>query len=118
MTDPAASPEPQPPAASPAPAPAQPVEPLRPDEEALDDEQVMKLVAEHKLRLERMPDEVRPPAPGTSRPNWWRRTYVVDWKLQLSYAGLYIATITLFVVGFAAANLIYLRLIQWAKLNS
>ncbi|HZU99119.1 MAG TPA: hypothetical protein VFF73_20600 [Planctomycetota bacterium] len=132
MTEPekAASPEPQPQAAA-VPAPAQPealpgsvasgsgppVEALRPDEEALDDEQVMKLVGEHKLRLERMPDDARPPAPGTSRPSWRRRTYVVDWKLQLSYAGLYIATITLFVVGFAAANLIYLRLIQWARIN-
>jgi hypothetical protein len=113
---PAATTPPIPSAPEPAPAPA--VETLRADEEALDAEQVMKLVAEHKNRLERMPDDLRPPAPGTERPNWRRRTYVVDWKLQLSYAGLYIATITLFVVGFAASNLIYLRLIQGVKLNA
>jgi hypothetical protein len=84
----------------------------------VEDEQVIKLVTAHKTHLERMPDDNRPPAPGTSRPSWRRRTYVVDWKLQLSYAGLYIATVTLFVVGFAASNLIYLRLIQGVKLNS
>jgi hypothetical protein len=78
----------------------------------------MKLVAEHKARLERMPDGLSPPAPGAGRPSWRRRTYVVDWQLQLSYTGLYIATITLFVVGFAAANLIYLRLIQGVRLNA
>ena len=111
-----AGPAPAAPAPEPAPAPA--VDTLRADEEALDAEQVMKLVADHKSRLERMPDDLRPPAPGTERPSWRRRTYVVDWKLQLSYAGLYIATITLFVVGFAASNLIYLRLIQGVKLNA
>ncbi len=122
--------EPAPPAspAAEAPRPAEPPKPaadplppepenLRADEESLEDEEVMKLVAAHKSRLERMPDDNRPPAPGTSRPSWRRRTYVVDWKLQLSYAGLYIATITLFVVGFAASNLIYLRLIQGVKTN-
>lgn len=119
---PESAPSAAPAAAAPAPivaaAPAPEPENLRADEEALEDEQVMKLVAAHKNHLERMPDDNRPPAPGTSRPSWRRRTYVVDWKLQLSYAGLYIATITLFVVGFAASNLIYLRLIQGVKLNS
>jgi len=110
----------EPPAAAPPaePAPQPPVETLRPDEDALEAEQVIKLVSDHKSRLERMPDDLRPPVPGTERPSWRRRTYVVDWKLQLSYAGLYIATITLFVVGFAASNLIYLRLIQGVKLNA
>ena len=122
VTPPSEQPKPVEPAPSEAPKPADPLPPepdaLRADEEALEDEEVMKLVAAHKSHLERMPDDNRPPAPGTSRPSFRRRTYVVDWKLQLSYAGLYIATITLFVVGFAASNLIYLRLIQGVKLNS
>lgn len=120
--EPAAQPMPEeskPQETAPAPAAAEPApETLRVDEETLETEQVMKLVHEHKTRLEHMPDDLRPPVPGTSRPSWRRRTYVVDWKLQLSYAGLYIATITLFVVGFAASNLIYLRLIQGVKLNA
>jgi hypothetical protein len=103
-------------AASEPPKPAEP-EPLREDEEAAEDAANIGAVALHRTALERLPDDRRSsPAPGTERPSWRRRTYVVDWKLQLSYAGLYVATITLFLVGFAASNLIFFRLLQGAKL--
>jgi hypothetical protein len=100
------------------PAAADQPEALREDEDAVEAQQALELVARHKERLERMPDGPRPFPPGTSKPTWRRRTYVVDWKLQLSYAGLYIATVTLFVVGFAASNFIFVRLAQGVKLNS
>jgi hypothetical protein len=107
-----------PPAAGPAaPAAAQPApppEPLRADEEADDEAEAraFEQVRSQRERLTRMPDGPRPPEPGTSRPNWRRRQYVVDWKIQMSYAGLYIATLTLFIVGFAASNLIFRGLAQ------
>ncbi|MBI3724356.1 hypothetical protein HY251_10450 [bacterium] len=86
-------------------------ETLRADEEAPADGQLESLRA-HKQKLEATLRGSAPFAPGTSKPAFWKRTYVVDWKLQLSYAGLYVATLALLVAGVALSNVIFLSLVR------
>jgi hypothetical protein len=115
MSETEASPASQPPAVpEPTAAPAK----LREDEEVALDAHALELVSRHRERLESWVSGVGPALPAGEPQRWRRRTYVVDWKLQISYAGLYIATVTLFLLGFAASNIIILRVIQGIKLNA
>lgn len=102
---PASAPSPDAPAASTSP-PAAP-EMLREDEMVDDDAEALGSLRAHKRLLEEMPDGRRPFPAGTSRPKWRRRTYMVDWKLQLNYASVYIATVTLLILGFVILNMIF-----------
>jgi hypothetical protein len=110
MTDAADAKPPEPPPAPPAappPPPAAPPEVLSEDEVVGDDAEALAALLAHKKVLEEMPDGRRPFPAGTQRPSWRRRTYVVDWKLQLNYASVYIATVTLLILGFVVLNMIF-----------
>src|SRR5262249_11901746 len=90
---------------SPPGAPA--VEVLSEDEMVDDDAAALESLRTHKRQLEEMPDGRRPFAAGTSRPSWRCRTYMVDWKIQLNYASVYIATVMLLIFGFVILNMIF-----------
>ena len=121
MTEHDAPPPPPPPADAPAPpapvadrppdaleaASAAPVEPLAEAELVSDDRALLDALRARRAGLEAIPDGPRPAAPGSERPRWRRKTYVVDWKLQLDYASVYIATIALLVLGFVVLNFIF-----------
>ena len=68
-------------------------------------------IAERKQALETMPDGPRPKPEGM---RYKRRTLLIDWNLQLSYLGVYLGTLTLLVIGFAALNMIFASLYNQA----
>ncbi len=94
--------------APPAPEP----EPLRQDEEAPPDDGTIEQLRKQKQKLEAIALGSAPFPPGSSKPPFYKRTYVVDWRLQLSYAGLYVATLALLVAGVASSNVIFLNLVR------
>ena len=68
-------------------------------------------LAQRKAKLETMPDGPRPKPEGL---RYKRRTILIDWNLQLSYLGVYLGTLTLLVIGFAALNMIFASLYNQA----
>jgi hypothetical protein len=77
---------------------------------AVDPDLYEALVA-RKHELETMPDGPRPKAEGM---RYKRRKVLVDWNLQLSYLGVYLGTLTLLGIGFAALNMIFASLYNQA----
>ena len=86
-------------------AAADPVEELSPSEATYSLDEVLGELGMRKHALEQMPDGPRPRGEQT----WKRRKLIVDFPLQLSYMGVYVATITLLAVGFAALNYVFTR---------
>lgn len=64
-----------------------------------------------KHDLENMPDGPRPKPDGM---RYKRRKVLLDWNLQLSYLGVYLGTLTLLGIGFAALNMIFASLYNQA----
>ncbi|MGE0708374.1 MAG: hypothetical protein AB7N76_18855 [Planctomycetota bacterium] len=75
------------------------------------DEELMEAVRSRKQELDGMPDGPRPQPEGM---RYKRRTLLVDRNLQINYVGVYLATITLLVVGFLALNMIFAALYRRA----
>lgn len=84
------------------------VEELSPAEAAYSLDEVLGELGRRKQSLEAMPDGPRPRGAQT----WKRRRFIVDFPLQLSYMGVYVATVTLLAVGFAALNFVFVRVYQ------
>ncbi|MBL4847792.1 MAG: hypothetical protein JKY65_19940 [Planctomycetes bacterium] len=75
------------------------------------DAQLYDTLIARKHELETMPDGPRTKADGV---RYKRRTVLVDWNLQLSYLGVYLGTLTLLGIGFAALNMIFASLYNQA----
>ncbi|HBP20156.1 MAG TPA: hypothetical protein DEA08_20495 [Planctomycetes bacterium] len=75
------------------------------------DEDLLAAVRERQQALSAMPDGPRPKPEGL---RYKRRKILVDWNLQISYVGVYLATLTLLVVGFLALNMIFASLYKRA----
>jgi len=84
-------------------AASEPVEDLRTEDAAFSFKDVLTDVRQRKTELDHMPDGPRPP----TGQRYKRRKLIVDFPLQLSYVGVYIATVVLLAVGFAALNLVF-----------
>ena len=75
------------------------------------DPELYDALTARKHELENMPDGPRPKPEGMR----YKRTKVlVDWNLQLSYLGVYLGTLTLLGIGFAALNMIFASLYNQA----
>lgn len=81
-----------------------PVEDLTAGEVAFSLSELQTEVDKRRGQLQEMPDGPRPAAP---RGSYKRRNFMVDLPLQLSYVGVYIATLTLLTVGFIALNFLF-----------
>lgn len=106
MADPDTASSPRDPQAPSAPAgTAESVEELTPNEATWSLDEVLGELGQRKRALEGMPDGPRP----RGEQNWKRRQFIVDFPLQLSYMGVYLATITLLAVGFGALNTVFTK---------
>lgn len=88
-----------------------PVEDLTAGEEATTTAELLSNVRQRKLALDTMPDGPRPRDPSRT---YKRRKIFIDWHLQVNYVGVYLATITLLVVGFIALNYVFAAVYQRA----
>jgi len=75
------------------------------------DPELYDALVKRKHELENMPDGPRPKAEGM---RYKRRRILLDWNLQLSYLGVYLGTLTLLGIGFAALNMIFASLYNQA----
>jgi hypothetical protein len=75
------------------------------------DPELYDALVARKHELETMPDGPRPKAEGM---RYKRRRILLDWNLQLSYLGVYLGTLTLLGIGFAALNMIFASLYNQA----
>lgn len=75
------------------------------------DPELYDALVARKHELEMMPDGPRPKAEGM---RYKRRRILLDWNLQLSYLGVYLGTLTLLGIGFAALNMIFASLYNQA----
>lgn len=75
------------------------------------DPELYDALTARKHELETMPDGPRPKSEGM---RYKRRRILLDWNLQLSYLGVYLGTLTLLGIGFAALNMIFASLYNQA----
>jgi hypothetical protein len=86
------------------------IEELTPAEEASAFQELVGRLEERKRDLDSTPDGPRP----RSEEKYKRRKIFVDWHLQVNYIGVYLATVTLLVVGFIALNYVFTSFFQRA----
>ncbi|RMG11157.1 MAG: hypothetical protein D6731_16075 [Planctomycetota bacterium] len=90
----------------------EPVAELTLAEEAVEPGELAAEALRRKAELESIPDGPRPQVGGA--PARKRRTMFVDWHLQLSYVGVYLATAALLTVGFLALNQVFISFFRRA----